>query len=108
MRLSRLPFLFLLLPFFGSCDREPEYDLLVRGGTLYDGTGSAGFAGDVAIKGDRIAYVGRKAPGKAKREIDATGQAVSPASSTCSPGPPSRSSSMGAARGSCARASRSK
>ena len=57
---------------------KPEYDLLVRGGTVYDGSGSAGFAGDVAIKGDRIAYVGPKAPGKAKREIDATGKAVSP------------------------------
>jgi N-acyl-D-amino-acid deacylase len=78
MRLCRFLLPFLLLPLLDSCDREPEYDLLVRGGTVYDGTGSAGFAGDVAIKGDRIAYVGPKAPGKAKREIDATGQAVSP------------------------------
>ena len=76
MRLRVL--LFALLPLLGSCEREPEYDLLVRGGTVYDGTGAAGFAGDVAIKGDRIAYVGPEAPGRARREIDAAGQAVTP------------------------------
>jgi N-acyl-D-amino-acid deacylase len=74
----RLAGLLLLLPLLGSCEREPEYDLLVRGGTVYDGTGRAGVAGEVAIRGDRIAYVGPKAPGKARREIDATGQAVAP------------------------------
>jgi N-acyl-D-amino-acid deacylase len=76
MRLRAL--LLALLPLLGSCEREPEYDLLVRGGTVYDGTGSAGFAGDVAIQGDRIAFVGPKAPGRGRREIDATGQAVAP------------------------------
>ncbi len=77
MRLHRA-LLWILLPLALSCSREPEYDLLVRGGTVYDGTGAAGFAGDVAIKGDRIAYVGPKAPGRARREIDATGKAVTP------------------------------
>ena len=62
MRLRAL--LLALLPLLGSCEREPEYDLLVRGGTVYDGTGSAGFAGEVAIQGDRIAFVGPKAPGR--------------------------------------------
>src|SRR5688572_25908035 len=70
--------LLVLLPLLGSCEREPEYDLLVRGGTVYDGTGSAGYAGEVAIEGDRIAYVGPEAPGRARREIDATGQSVAP------------------------------
>ena len=76
MRLRGL--LFVLLALLVSCDREPDYDLLVRGGTVYDGSGKPGFAGEVAIKGDRIAYVGPKAPGNARREIDATGQAVAP------------------------------
>ena len=76
MRLRVL--LLALVPLLGACEREPEYDLLVRGGTVYDGTGRAGFAGDVAIKGDRIAYVGPEAPGRARREIDAAGQAVTP------------------------------
>ncbi len=41
-------------------------------------SGSPGFTGDVAIQGDRIAYVGPKAPGSARREIDAAGKAVAP------------------------------
>jgi N-acyl-D-amino-acid deacylase len=55
-----------------------EYSLLIRGGTIYDGSGGEPFAGDVAIKGDRIVYVGPKAPGRAIRTVDATGKAVSP------------------------------
>ncbi len=68
----------LLLPLLVSCDHPPEYDILVRGGTIYDGSGRAGYAGEVAIKGDRIAYVGPKAPGLAKHEINAAGLAVAP------------------------------
>jgi N-acyl-D-amino-acid deacylase len=55
-----------------------DYSLLIRGGTIYDGSGGTPYAGDVAIKGDRIVYVGPQAPGRATRTIDATGQAVSP------------------------------
>jgi N-acyl-D-amino-acid deacylase len=76
MRIRHL--LFILLPLLASCEREPEYDLLVRGGTIYDGSGQAGYVGDVAVKGDRIAYVGPGATGKARLEIDANGQAVAP------------------------------
>ena len=76
--MRRLGLLCLLLPLFVACESKPEYDLLVRGGTIYDGSGAPGVAGEVAIQGDRIAYVGPKAPGKAKREIDATGKAVTP------------------------------
>ncbi|MGQ0384440.1 MAG: N-acyl-D-amino-acid deacylase family protein [Gammaproteobacteria bacterium] len=61
-----------------ACERTPEYDLLVRGGTIHDGSGSAGFAGDVAISGERIVYVGPSAPGRARHEIDAAGMAVAP------------------------------
>lgn len=53
------------------------YDLIIRGGTVVDGSGSAGFVGDVAVAGDRIATVGT-VTGPAKREIDATGLIVSP------------------------------
>ena len=56
----------------------PAYDVLIRGGTIYEGGGGAPFAGDVAISGDRIAYVGPHAPGRARREIDAHGLAVAP------------------------------
>src|SRR4030095_14595096 len=54
------------------------YDLLIDNGTVYDGLGGAPFTGDVAIKDDKIVYVGPQAPGSAKKTIDATGMAVSP------------------------------
>ncbi len=56
----------------------PAYSVLIRGGTIYDGSGSEPYVGDVAVKGDKIVYVGPKAPGRAARVVDATGKAVSP------------------------------
>ncbi|HWU53968.1 MAG TPA: D-aminoacylase [Rhizomicrobium sp.] len=54
-----------------------EVDILIKNGHVVDGTGGPWFQADVAITGDRIAYVGR-APVKAKRVIDASGKVVSP------------------------------
>jgi N-acyl-D-amino-acid deacylase len=53
------------------------HDIVIRGGTIVDGTGKAAFAGDVAIAGGRIAAVGGK-QGPARREIDAAGLMVTP------------------------------
>jgi N-acyl-D-aspartate/D-glutamate deacylase len=53
------------------------HDIVIRGGTIVDGTGKAPFSGDVAIAGGRIAAVGGKL-GPAKREIDAAGLMVTP------------------------------
>lgn len=55
----------------------PEYDLVIRGGTIYDGTGAAPTPGDVAIRGDSIVTVGT-VQGQAREEIDARGLAVAP------------------------------
>ena len=55
-----------------------SYTVLIRGGTIYDGSGGAPYVGDVALKGDRIVYVGPHAPLHAGRVIDARGKAVSP------------------------------
>ncbi|HEX8193618.1 MAG TPA: amidohydrolase family protein [Allosphingosinicella sp.] len=52
-------------------------DLLVRGGTVYPGSG-APFVGDVAISGDRIVAVGRRLRSAARRTIDARGMIVAP------------------------------
>lgn len=53
------------------------YDLIIRGGTIVDGSGRPAFTGDIAVQGDRIAAVG-KVEGAAKREIDARGLLVTP------------------------------
>ena len=53
------------------------HDFVIRGGKIIDGTGNAGFSGDVAISGGRIAAVGGK-QGPGKREIDADGLMVTP------------------------------
>src|SRR5258706_2495272 len=53
------------------------HDIVIRGGTILDGTGSAGVVGDVAIDGDKVAEVGGKA-GPGKREVDAQGLLVPP------------------------------
>lgn len=56
---------------------DAAYDLIIRGGTIYDGSGKAPVVGDVAIKGDRIVAVG-KVEGSAKTEVAAKGMAVAP------------------------------
>ncbi|MDP1738105.1 MAG: D-aminoacylase [Caulobacter sp.] len=57
---------------------EAPFDIVVRNGTIYDGSGGEPFIGDVAIRGDRIVAVGRKLKGARLTEIDATGLAVAP------------------------------
>jgi len=71
---------FLLAGFLATSAAPPpaDYTVLIKGGTIYDGSGGAPFVGDVAIKGDKIVYVGPHAPGTAARTVDATGKAVSP------------------------------
>ena len=54
----------------------PVYDVVIKGGTIYDGSGGAPVVGDVAIEGDRVVAVGGTARGE--REIDARGLAVAP------------------------------
>ncbi|GGG21471.1 amidohydrolase [Caldovatus sediminis] len=53
------------------------HDIVIRGGTIVDGTGRPAFAGDVAIEGDRLVQVGGKA-GPARREVKAEGRLVTP------------------------------
>jgi N-acyl-D-amino-acid deacylase len=57
---------------------EPGYDIVLRGGTVYDGSGGAPFTGDVAIEGDRIAAVAPRIAGRGATELDARGLAVAP------------------------------
>ncbi len=54
------------------------YDVVIRGGTIYDGSGGAAYIGDVGIRGDRIAYVGPRLAARGAKEVDASGLAVAP------------------------------
>src|SRR6266700_1256211 len=53
-------------------------DILVRGGTVIDGSGQPGAVGDVAVRDGRIAALGRSLPAAAAKVIDAEGLAVAP------------------------------
>jgi N-acyl-D-amino-acid deacylase len=62
-------------------DAAPQvqtFDVVIRGGTVYDGTGSPGRVLDVAINGDRIATIGDLSAAKARTTVDAKGLAVAP------------------------------
>jgi N-acyl-D-amino-acid deacylase len=66
------------LPALPWAQKGQPFDIVIRNGTVYDGSGAAPFVGDVAIRGDRIVAVAKKIRGPRLTEIDATGLAVSP------------------------------
>ena len=61
-----------------ACADAANYDVLISGGTVYDGSGAAPFVGDVAISGERVVAVGDLSAATAESVVDATGLAVSP------------------------------
>ena len=67
-----------LLVATAACTDSASYDLLITGGTVYDGSGSQPFVGDVAIDGDRVVAVGDLSAANAETVVDASGLAVSP------------------------------
>ncbi|GGB26095.1 N-acyl-D-amino-acid deacylase family protein [Puia dinghuensis] len=70
--------LWLSLGLFFSCHPAAHYDTIIKGGTIYDGSGSKPFTGDIAIRGDTIAAIGDLSGESATNTIDATNKAVSP------------------------------
>ena len=72
-RYSWIPFLLVTTSACG-----PRYDVVIRNGTIYDGSGAPGARGDIAIAGDSIVAVGTIGNGRGKTEIDAGGLAVAP------------------------------
>ena len=84
MSRRRMTPLLALLPILLSCSSPPEYQIVLKGGTVYDGSGNAPFVGDLAIDGDTIAAVlgyGTDGGDQGLRgitEIDVSGMAVSP------------------------------
>lgn len=68
----------LLLCMFVPAEPAIEADVVIRGATLYDGSGAAGVVGDLAIRGDRIVGVGRFTVAGTPRILDAKGLAAAP------------------------------
>lgn len=61
-----------------ACFNDPKVDVVIQNGMIYDGTGTIPYQGTVAIKGDKIVYVGLPKSFQASKHIDASNQAVSP------------------------------
>jgi N-acyl-D-amino-acid deacylase len=62
----------------GGCAPAPQYDVVIRHGTVYDGTGAAGVVQNLALQGDRIVARGDLGRARGRQEVDATGLAVAP------------------------------
>jgi N-acyl-D-amino-acid deacylase len=70
--------LFLALAASDGAGAAPVYDVVIRHGTIYDGSGGTPYVADVAVNGDRIAAIAPHLEGSGRTEIDARGKAVSP------------------------------
>jgi N-acyl-D-amino-acid deacylase len=72
--------LLLILAFLSAfaCSSRKEYDIIIRNGTVYDGSGAPGRKTDVAIQHDTIAFIGDLSNAHGIKEVDANGLAVSP------------------------------
>lgn len=60
-----------------SCQKQ-EYDIVIRGGTVYDGSGTPGIVTDVAINADTVAFIGDLSKAVGKMDVDGKGLAVAP------------------------------
>jgi N-acyl-D-amino-acid deacylase len=74
----RMLTMFLTLTSLGACASPTPYDIIIRNGTIYDGSGGAPMRGDVAINGDAIVAVGDIGSATGATEINAEGLAVAP------------------------------
>lgn len=78
----RASFLLLLtLAIILACQQRipvQEFDVIIRNGTIYDGSGAKPFVGDIALQADTIAAIGDLKDAHGKKEIDAKGLAVAP------------------------------
>ena len=59
--------------FVAGCVAPLQYDVVLRNGTIYDGSGTSPYVGDLAINGDTIAVIGSLGRAAGQIEIDATG-----------------------------------
>jgi len=77
LKLSFLAAVLSLLA-LGGCGPAVQYDVVIKNGTVYDGTGGEPYAADIALTGDKIAAIGKIDAAAGKKVLDATGLAVAP------------------------------
>jgi N-acyl-D-amino-acid deacylase len=75
--MKKIVFFVLGLLIFSACQKQ-KFDVIIRGGTVYDGTGKIGIVTDVGINADTIAFIGDLSKAVAKKEVNAQGLAVAP------------------------------
>ncbi len=68
----------LLMVITTGCISHRKYDVLIRNGRIYDGSGSPSFIADVGINADTISIIGDLKEARGRLEIDAKGLAVAP------------------------------
>ena len=68
----------LLLAACQTRTAAPEYDIIIRHGTVYDGSGQQPVKADIGVRGQRIATIGDLGKARAAQEVDANGMAVAP------------------------------
>ena len=78
MRITSFCTVMLLIFFHFSCIPSYDYDIIIRNGTVYDGSGEAPITADVAVKNDTIAAIGDLSQSTAGKEINAKNLAVAP------------------------------
>ena len=74
MRILFFSFSLLLI----GCADSPQFDLILRGGTIVDGSGAPSYVGDVAVNGDRIVTIGDLSNANGIEEVDVSGLVVAP------------------------------
>jgi N-acyl-D-amino-acid deacylase len=76
--MKNLNWLFLLIFLVSGCTTDREYDIIIRHGTIYDGSGGVAYKGDLAINSDTIAAMGDLKRAHGKTVIDASNMAIAP------------------------------
>ncbi len=76
---AQLLIVFIFFAFLNSCAQEKkQFDIIIKSGMVYDGSGKKPYQADLAINADTIAAIGDLSNVRGKQEIDAKGLAVSP------------------------------
>jgi N-acyl-D-amino-acid deacylase len=75
--MQKINILLFCVLIFSACKKQ-EFDVVIRGGTIYNGSGTPPITADVGINSDTIAFVGDLSNATGKKEIEANGLAVAP------------------------------